>query len=73
MTAEAQIIADRHFDVRLARHVWNVVEIAFWIWSVQVDRWRDNSLFERQTASRSFNAASRAKQVSRHRFRRRNR
>ena len=54
VTAESETVAHRVSDLPLLGDVWRIVQIAIRIWSIQIDRWRNNAVQNRFNAKDQF-------------------
>src|SRR5580765_4225316 len=70
VAAEAHRIRERNVDLRFARLVRDVVEIALGIGVLVVDRGRDRALVDREHAHHRLDRAGGSEAVAHHRFRR---
>src|SRR5207249_4764392 len=64
VTTEAEGVIDRGIDLHLSRRVGNVIQIAFWVRAVEIDRWRHGLLFDGLDADGHFHRARGAKHMA---------
>src|SRR5262249_34613407 len=64
--AKAEGIGERNVHRRLARHVGNIVQVAFRVWVFQIDGGRKDLVAQGQDGNAGFQAARAAQQMSGH-------
>src|SRR5260221_2423031 len=67
-TAEAETVRERVLHLRLARFVRHIIQIAFRVWRVVVNCWRQLPTMDGQHREDGFCTTRRAQQMTRHRL-----
>src|SRR5580704_2971473 len=68
VAAEAEGVVQCNSYLFLACDIWHIVQVAFGVWVVEIDRGRYDSMFHGQDTNRAFHCSGAAKQMADHRF-----